>query len=150
MARPRYHGYLAKKKSPFLPFIPAEASGFLNSPARTAAPAKGSKTRSGRNDSAQTPPQSSSDAASASERHQTHRAPVWRRQKRFVRTWTGPSRALRSRTAASISVSFRRTWELTPPTEIPPYLRGGGGINPQVQRLGNGPELDMSTGPIGP
>lgn len=61
MARPRYHGYLAKKKSPFLPFIPAEASRFLNSPAGTVAPPKGSKTCSGRNDGAQTPPQSSSD-----------------------------------------------------------------------------------------
>lgn len=104
-----------------LSFHPSEVSGFLNSSARTAALAKGREIKS----ETQTPESSSDPHQNLSETKNTANckaAPVCGGRERLVRTWSGPSRAFRSRTAASISVVFRRCWELTPPTEIPPYL----------------------------
>lgn len=102
-----------RNNSPLLPFIPSEAGGFLNSPARTGVPAQ---TRAGGRNPRKT----------RGIKMRDHEAPpVYGTQNRFARTRNGPSRFLRSPITAPISSSVRTTWELTPPTEIPPYLRGG-------------------------
>lgn len=137
-AAARYHGHLGKtgrNKATFLPFIPSEASGFPN------------KNRCSR-------PEKRENRFSITRRRRNPRnirwidltdrevLPVYGSQNQFIRTRNGPSRFLRSPITASISPSVRITWELTPPTEIPPYLRGGGakvrGQNESRSTLGTG------------
>lgn len=120
---PRKTGW---NKSPFLPFILSEAKGFLNSPARTDVPAQTSgegQTGNGFSITGQQPNPETIRWIKATD-HEV--APVCGTQDQFIRTRKGPSRFLRSPITASISASVRTTWGLTPPTEIPPYLRGGG------------------------
>lgn len=91
-------------------FIPPEAGGFLNSRGRTAAPAKRKEKRRRRANTWTHVTAGTSGTRQPERQHQLRR------------TWNRPSRLLRPCAAASISVSFSRTWELAPPTEIPPYL----------------------------